>query len=273
MFIKRFFGFLLLFVVFLSCSDTGKNQDVKQVDGPSIAILGTFHFASTSDYSSMDLDNFNSDKRQKEIRQLVNLLKAYKPTKIMVEYPYRKRDKLNADYQNYLEGNYDLSINEIDQLGFRLTKELGHSEIYCVDMRMSLPFGPLSDYAEKYEKENFEAFLKGIKDSDKEDSERLKRSTLTSYFAYKNTDKEDILNKNRYLDETAQFVSDSIYIGVEFVSKWWERNFHIMANIDLQTEKDDRILLIIGGAHRAVLKDFYEDRLDVNYIEIADYLN
>jgi hypothetical protein len=115
--------------------------------------------------------------------------------------------------------------------------------------------------------------LSSIKENDQEDSKRLKKSTLLEYFVYKNSNEEDLKNKNQYLKGTAQFVSDSTYIGVKFVSKWWERNFHIMANIDMQTQKDDRLLVIIGGAHRAVLKDFYEDREDVRYVEISDYLN
>lgn len=273
--LKTPFSVILLFIIvlFLSCENTKQAKSSKEkVELPNIALLGTFHFATTSDYSSMDLDDFKSDKRQKEIRLLIEALKTYKPTKIMVEYPYRKEDKLNDDYKEYLKDIYALTINEIDQLGFRLAKELGHQKIYCIDQKMSLPFAPLSKYAEKYEKQKFETFLSSIKENDKQDSKRLKTTTLLEYFAYKNSNKEDLKNKNQYLKGTAQFVSDSTYIGVKFVSKWWERNFHIMANIDMQTQKDDRLLVIVGGAHRAVLKDFYEDREDVEYVEISDYL-
>ncbi|WP_074407446.1 DUF5694 domain-containing protein [Aquimarina megaterium] len=273
---KNLFSVLVFSVIllFLSCEKTKPLESSKEkIKSPSIALFGTFHFATTSDYSSMDLDDFRSTKRQKEIRLLIEALKTYRPTKIMVEYPYRKEDKLNDDYKEYLNGIYTLSINEIDQLGFRLAKELGHQKLYCIDQKISLPFGPLSKYAEKYEKQKFETFLSSIKENDQEDSKRLKKSTLLEYFAYKNSNEEDLKNKNQYLKGTAQFVSDSTYIGVQFVSKWWERNFHIMANIDMQTQKDDRLLVIIGGAHRAVLKDFYEDREDVRYVEISDYLN
>lgn len=274
--LKHLFSALVFSVIslFLSCEKAKPLESPKEkIQSPGIALFGTFHFAATSDYSSMDLDDFRSAKRQTEIRMLIEALKKYRPTKIMVEYPYRKEDKLNDDYKEYLNGTYTLSINEIDQLGFRLAKELGHQKLYCIDQKMSLPFGPLSAYAEKYEKQKFETFLSSIKENDREDSKRLKKSTLLEYFAYKNSNEEDLKNKNQYLKGTAQFVSDSTYIGVQFVSKWWERNFHIMANIDMQTQKDDRLLVIIGGAHRAVLKDFYEDREDVRYVEISDYLN
>ena len=55
-------------------------------------------------------------------------------------------------------------------------------------------------------------------------------------------------------------------------AKWWERNFYIMGNIDRVTEAGDRLLLIIGAGHRAVLRDFFEDRSDIDYVEIREYL-
>jgi hypothetical protein len=145
--LKHLFSVLVFSVVllFLSCEKIKPLESSKEkTKSPSIALFGTFHFASTSDYSSMDLDDFRSTKRQKEIRLLIEALKTYRPTKIMVEYPYRKEDKLNDDYKEYLNGIYTLSINEIDQLGFRLAKELGHQKLYCIDQKISLPFGPLS---------------------------------------------------------------------------------------------------------------------------------
>ena len=45
-----------------------------------------------------------------------------------------------------------------------------------------------------------------------------------------------------------------------------------MGNIDRVTEAGDRLLLIIGAGHRAVLRDFFEDRSDIDYVEIREYL-
>ena len=45
-----------------------------------------------------------------------------------------------------------------------------------------------------------------------------------------------------------------------------------MGNIDRVAEAGDRLLLIIGAGHRAVLRDFFEDRQDMLYVEIQDYL-
>src|SRR5256885_5519416 len=60
------------------------------------------------------------------------VLKRFQPTKIAVE-----RDpgdnRLSKDYADYLAGKHELTRNEIEQLGFRLAKELGHKTVYGVD--------------------------------------------------------------------------------------------------------------------------------------------
>ena len=273
---KRQVVVLLLFTIFISCSENEKIVDEALIgpkpELPSIAILGTFHFGATSDFSSMDLDNFQSPKRQLQIKNLLDHLKKYKPTKIMVEYPMDHAEALNQTYLEYLEGTHELTINEIEQLGFRLAKALGHIHMYSIDYTLSLPLDQLAAFAQNHKAEEFDAFLNSIKENDKKDSELLRERTLIEYYAYKNSEEEDLKNKNQYVVGTGQFVSDSTYIGVEFVARWWERNFYIMSNIDRHITKDDRILVIIGGAHRAVLKDFYKDRHDIEYIEIQDYL-
>ena len=111
-----------------------------------------------------------------------------------------------------------------------------------------------------------------IEKQDKKESDYLERSSILEYLIYRNSNEEDIRNKDQYLNKSAKFVNDSSYIGAEFVSKWWERNIYMMTNIDKWITPNDRILIIVGAAHRAVLKDFYEDRMDVEYVEIANFL-
>ena len=101
---------------------------------PTIMILGSWHFTS----SGMDAINERTDdvlasKRQREIEQLVEQLKEFKPTKIAVEVDPSRCDTENKNYQGYLNGTYALGPYEGDQIGYRLAKEFGHSQVYCVD--------------------------------------------------------------------------------------------------------------------------------------------
>jgi hypothetical protein len=45
-----------------------------------------------------------------------------------------------------------------------------------------------------------------------------------------------------------------------------------MGEIDNVIEKDDRILVLIGSGHRAILKELYSNRSNVEYVEINSFL-
>ncbi len=265
---------LFLLLVILGCNNNNPSdiEIIESDNTPKVSILGVFHFAGTSDYSSVTFDNLESEKRQKEIFEIIEKIEKFKPTKILVEYPFNKSKKLDSLYNSYVNNKYQLSINEIDQIGFRLAKKLNHKHIYAIDHTLSLPFNELIKFAEKYDEERLNNLLRSVKEQDKIESEYLAENTLLKYLIFRNSEKEDIRNKDQYLNQTAKFVNDSTYIGSEFVSKWWERNLMIMSNIDMVTKEEDRILVIIGAAHRALLKDFFEDRTDIEYVEIQKFL-
>ncbi len=246
-----------------------KNESNKN---PKVAILGVFHFAGTSDFSSVEFESLESEKRQSEIRDIVQKLKEFKPTKIMLEFPSSDSKHLDSLYNATLNENRNFTINEIEQLGFRLAKELNHKRVYSIDYKLNLPFNELTKFAEKNDKESFSEMIASIKQQDKKESNYLAKNTLLDYLIYRNSDDEDIRNKDQYINKTAKFVDDSSYVGAKFVSKWWERNIYMMTNIDKWIMPNDRILVIVGAAHRAILRDFYEDRTDTDYIEIRTYL-
>lgn len=251
---------------------TMKSRASQTTSRPTVALLGTFHFGETTDYSSMDMDNFHSDKRQQEIEELVLALKTYAPTAILLECTLKDQDYFQHAYANYMENRAPLKMDEREQIGFRLASELRHDSIFCIDYKLAVPLDSLSAFAEHNMKQEFSTFLASIEHNDESDSKVLADKSLKHYYAFKNNDKEDLNNKRQYIQETAKFVSGDTYIGVKFVSVWWERNFHIMANIDRHIDEGERILVVIGGAHRAVLKDFYQDRNDVDYVEIGQFL-
>src|SRR5215813_1687363 len=108
---------------------------------PSILILGTVHFGgSTADLFSPSVPDILTEKRQRELADVIAALKRYQPTKIAVEVAPAGIAKLNASYQAYLKGEYQLQGDEIDQLAFRLAKELGHKQLWSADTRMDMDF-------------------------------------------------------------------------------------------------------------------------------------
>lgn len=114
---------------------------------PEILVLGTYHMANPGhDIHNLHADDVLSPKRQQEIAQLIAVLKRFRPTKIAIEADAGSK-KVAQQYADYLAGTYTLSTNEIDQLGYRLAKELGHKAIYPVDADVDFPWQRVVNYA------------------------------------------------------------------------------------------------------------------------------
>ena len=113
----------VLFIVSTATSDDQTEETQQMAQKPTIMILGSWHFA----------DEVLAPKRQREIKQVFEHLKAFKPTKIAVELDPSRCTSENKRYQGYLNGTYELGPYEGDQIGYRLAKEFGHSKVYCVD--------------------------------------------------------------------------------------------------------------------------------------------
>ncbi len=260
---------LLGFLNYGHAQTTPKNDS----DKPTITFLGTFHFAGSSDVAGIKTGDIETPKRQEEIQALTDALELFKPTKIILEYPFGN-PKLDSLYQKYLSKNHTLAISELQQVGFRLAGKLGHKHIYPADFKMDLPFDELTTYIESNsdEMDKFQAMMNNIMTVTGELQEVYTNSSLKEVFVYMNQRKFDDLNKNLYLEYINKIGAESDAIGTKVTATWWHRNFKIMHNIDKITEPGDRVLVIFGQGHTAIFKDFYKSRGDYHYQEILDYL-
>ena len=104
-----------------------------------VLVLGVYHMANPGrDIFNMQADDVLAPRRQAEIAQLVEVLRRFQPTKVAVE-----RDvwdsRVPKDYADYLAGKHELTRNEVEQVGFRLARELGHKTVYPVDTDGEFP--------------------------------------------------------------------------------------------------------------------------------------
>jgi hypothetical protein len=118
----------------LTCIKEGVSLSMEtSVGKPTVMLLGTFHMRPSNDMRQLELDNLLRTKRQQEIREVVDRIKRYKPTKVAVEVATDKNTILNEQYKQYIDGNLDLEVNEVHQLGFRIAAESKHKRIYAID--------------------------------------------------------------------------------------------------------------------------------------------
>uniref|UniRef100_UPI00404AAFAB DUF5694 domain-containing protein n=1 Tax=Fulvivirga sp. TaxID=1931237 RepID=UPI00404AAFAB len=246
----------------------------------SVMLLGTYHFNNPGqDSFNMEVDDYSTDKRQEEIRALVDLLAKYKPTKIFLEFPAKSQIKMDSLYNIYLNGEIAISqikggINEIYQVGFRLGKKVGGAEIIGVDHNGNW-LAPYADYLADtlgltYYKDHAAAYGSKIKD----EQEKFLSHTVSENLIYTNELDQIKQNHNYYnniaikvkdtagimftFQEDEQEINGMPYymrsfdfnnIGVELVAEWYKRNLFIYRNIIENSEANDRVVIIIGSGH------------------------
>ncbi|MBN1271490.1 MAG: hypothetical protein JXB26_04395 [Candidatus Aminicenantes bacterium] len=256
-----FFIFFSIFSVEAQIGIIDRDAKIK----PTLVVLGTYHMGTAGKHLvNVKKDDVTTPERQKQIIELVEKLGKFKPTKIVVEIDIEKDTKTQEIYNEYLEGHYQLSKSETNQIGFRLAKKLGHKKVYCVngwDLVLDEDSYNFVKYASKDAK--LDSFLKGLiqKSQERADKENEKLSTLSV------TDQLILLNQPDRMEKDHQVYFDLLrigrneeYVGANYVSWWYSRNLMIFTNIIRITDSsDDRILVIYGAGHTQLLTQFAEE--------------
>lgn len=226
-----------------------------------VLVLGVYHMANPGhDVFNVQADDVLSPRRQQEIAELAAVLKKFKPTKIAVEADCGQ-DVVPKRYAEYLAGTRPLSRNEVEQIGFRLAKEMGHTAIYPADADGDFPWPRLVHYAKATgQSAKLEAVIGEIGDMVKANNEYLKTHTVLQTLLYMNSDAKVAEDVGFYYLE-ARYGEPGDYAGPDLLAEWYRRNVRIFNNVTkLVATPEDRILVIFGAGHLGWLRqDFGAD--------------
>ncbi len=241
---------------------------IAQDDRPQVMVLGSYHL-------SAEADDTLTTQRQAEIVEVVERLRRFQPTKIVVELMPEHGEAFHAKYQAYLAGEHPLAANERQQIGMRLAAELGHERLYAADFTIDrfevyMDFPGMIAAAEKAGQSRliesnsqigarYEAVLEG-----REDQSFRERLIVLNGEAY------DSLHAN-YLTLAQMGDRDTPY-ATEQISEWWRRNLHIFTQTAKITEPGDRILIVYGVGHKHLLDYFFEHADEFTLVDPLDYL-
>jgi hypothetical protein len=222
------------------------------------------------DIHNMDADDVLSPRRQQEIAQLIEVLKRFHPTKIAFEADVGSQ-RVGQEYSDYLAGKYTLSRNEIDQLGFRLAKELGHHAVYPVDVDGDFPFLRVLNYAKANGRaEQFEAMQASVGRRVKEQGDFLRSHTVLETLEYMNSDSMVARGVAEYF-AYVPYGEPWEYAGPDLLASWYQRNIRIYRNIVALIESPhDRILVIYGAGHLGWLRQDIANDATVELRKLAD---
>ncbi|WP_138429815.1 DUF5694 domain-containing protein [Fodinibius saliphilus] len=273
-----FFAGLLLWTILpitLKAQLGNVTQNAKEK--PKLVILGTYHMATTtSNVINTDVDDVTTPERQREILELMDKLKKFKPTKIALECDYEVNDKAQKQYKDYLAGDFELTRNEVHQIGFRLGKELGHKKIYCIDWGI-FPDDPLYNY-ETYSRQHpdLNQYLNELYKNNEEKATRAaeriaSRSIVDNLIAINHPD--SIEKDHQEYFKFLRIGKGDEYVGANYLSWWYSRNLKILMNIIRFTESsEDHILVVYGSGHNKLLNQlakesaFYEVESPLKYL-------
>jgi len=248
---------ILCLIAITAIALPARAQTTNETRRAEVLVLGTYHMANPGhDLFNMKADDVLAPKRQAEIAEVMAALKAFKPTKIAIESDSQK--KFDERYAQYLAGKYELTTNEIDQIGLRLAKEMGHMTIYAVDADGDFPFQRVINFAKASgQSAKLDAHMAEIGEMVKAQGNYLQTHTVLQTLLYMNSDEKVAQSVGFYYLE-AHYGEPGDYAGPDLLAEWYRRNIRIFNNVTkLVTSPDDHILLIFGAGHLGWLRQAF----------------
>lgn len=220
-----------------------------------VLVLGVYHMANPGrDLFDTRADDVLAPKRQAEIAQVIKVLESFRPTKIAVEAD-PSNPRLTQEYADYRAGKYTLSRNEVDQIGYRLARAMGHSRVYGVDADGDFPWQRLVDYAKGIGRSGqLDSITADLGEMVKRQSQYLAGHSVLEALRYLNSDDRVAEDVGYYFRE-AHIGEPEDWPGADLVADWFQRNVRIYSNITHLVESpDERVLVIIGSGHLGWLR-------------------
>ena len=272
---RKDFGLALLLLVLVAapvCTQTKEVVQAAPQKKARVLVLGVVHLANPGrDMFNLQVDDVLAPKRQKELSELAETLKKFRPTKIALEASAGS-EKIRKDYDDYLAGKYALSRNEREQIGFRLAKELGHKRVYCIDVEGDFPFDPVAQFAKKDGKEELlNGLIAQVPKEIEAMSTILSKGTITDLFRYINQD-EHVKQDHYFYMSLTQFAGSGEYPGPDLLAAWYQRNIRIYSNLrGIMDSSNDHVLVIYGSGHLFWLQRDVQDSADLELARFSDY--
>lgn len=261
----------ILFVFAISSNSFAQTNEAEK--RPIILFVGTYHFNSSgADVVNPQVDDILSAKRQKEIQEVNALLKKFAPTNIGIEQT-ADNTVIGERYGQFLQNKYELGRNEIYQIAFRLGKDSGLKQLFQIDSNGTFPYGAVQDFAKlNNQTDIFDASATFFEKNNDEFNVMQKTKTIRELLLFMNEPKQIENGQAAYL-RYAKIGSGRLYPGVDLLTAWYQRNLRIFANISrMNVQANDRILILIGAGHLALLRQFAKESGDYRVVDVKDYL-
>lgn len=236
-----------------------------------ILVLGTYHFDNPGlDVVKTDVADVLTPGRQAEIGQVVDALARFRPTRIAVEARPSASARLDSLYAAYRAGRHTLASTEVQQLGFRLAERFSHPGVHAIDQPGEFPFGALMEYAQRHDTAAagwIQRTMAGIA----AEQSRRQRLTIPEILHLEN-DPARIREGHALYLSLGRVGAGDTWVGADLVASWYARNIRIFAALQRIAEPGDRVLVIFGAGHAAILRELIAGDPRLELVEAGAYL-
>jgi hypothetical protein len=238
----------------LAASAAAQAQPVADKPPAKVMLLGLFHF----DNPGLDAVKYTprdvmQPAEQAYLEGLSQRLARFAPTRVLLEYPAKSDALINQRYADYRAGKFELRRNEIYQLGFRVASLAGLPRVHGFDVQTPgevALWGYLNQVPEAGRK-----MMAVVAAESQRLNEMHRTLSLKDILARSNAADEDRRNKGFYMVLNDVAAAEGLFHGADASADWWQRNMRMYALIQMHAQPGERVLVIAGSGHTAILRD------------------
>ncbi|MDH5240749.1 MAG: DUF5694 domain-containing protein [Gammaproteobacteria bacterium] len=239
-----------------------------------VMLFGVFHFSNPGrDMVKTDQMNVMTNENQAYLGALSAEISKFNPTIVLLEFEPEREPEMQERFRQYLDGTYDLPSNEIYQLGFRIAALSDADTIHGFDETgIQWNAEPLFDYMESNDTETGARMSALIEELTSDAQEEQTRLSLRELLVRYNDPDRDALNRGIYV-LTNHVGGNGNFVGADAAASWWHRNFRMYALVQQHALPGERVLVIGGQGHIAILRQLLADDRDREAVDVRPYLN
>lgn len=234
--------------------------------------FATFHMGKTPDAAKVSFDP-KSEKSQKEVLEIAQLLAEFKPTVICVELVPAMNEKIQQDYQNFLKDkNFKTAYEgEVSLLAYQIAKIANVKKIYGIDEQETGNYNyrigeQLKNQVDNATYKNFiTTFIEGF---GKQETLSVKEK-LIDY--NKESTLQELITANA--DILTHVSTANNFEGADEAAKYYRRNLRMYSNLNqIPLSGNDKVLIISGATHAAFFSEFLKRSPKYQSVNVFEYL-